>query len=130
VTFAKMQNIATEKILGRGTAGSGDVEELVISSDLQILLGVLGLNTKPMYISDITTVNLLDDVANWTSGNYTGTAITGTFQGQHHVNSTYWFTCTHDNIWIRILRSKKVKVFLCGFKELLMIITQVNIKGV
>jgi len=59
----------------------------------------------PLYISDITTVNLIDDVANWDlNGNYTGTAITGTFQGQHHVNSTYWFTCTHDNIWIRMAR--------------------------
>lgn len=28
VTFAKMQNIATGKVLGRGTAASGDIEEL------------------------------------------------------------------------------------------------------
>lgn len=28
VTFAKMQNIATDKLLGRATAGSGDVEEI------------------------------------------------------------------------------------------------------
>lgn len=28
VTFAKMQNIATDKVLGRSTAGSGDVEEI------------------------------------------------------------------------------------------------------
>jgi hypothetical protein len=105
VTFAKIQNIATQKILGRETAGSGNVEELSISGDLQILLGVLGLNTTPMYISDVTTVNLLDNTANWTAANYTGAAITGTFQGQKHVNSTYFFECTHDNIWIRILRS-------------------------
>ena len=105
VTFAKMQHIATAKLLGRATAGTGDVEELSLSSDLQILLGVLSLVTNPLYISDITTVNLIDDVLNWTSENYTGTLITGTFQGQHHVNSTYWFTCTHDNVWIRILRS-------------------------
>ena len=68
--------------------------------------GVLSLNTLPLYISDITTVNLLDDTGNWDiNGNYTGTAITGTFQGQKHYNSTYFFECVHDNVWIRIARS-------------------------
>lgn len=105
VTFSKMQNIATLKILGRETAGSGNIEELAISSDLQILLGTLGLNTTPIYISDVTTVGLLDNTANWTAANYTGTAITGTLQGQKHYNSSYYFECVHDNIWIRILRS-------------------------
>lgn len=36
VTFAKMQNIATSKLLGRATAGSGDVEELGIGSGLSL----------------------------------------------------------------------------------------------
>ncbi|HEY8963823.1 MAG TPA: tail fiber domain-containing protein, partial [Alphaproteobacteria bacterium] len=36
VTFAKMQNIATNRLLGRVTAGSGDVEELTIGSGLTI----------------------------------------------------------------------------------------------
>lgn len=36
VTFAKMQNIATSKLLGRATAGSGDVEQLGIGSGLAL----------------------------------------------------------------------------------------------
>lgn len=36
VTFSKMQNIATSKLLGRATAGSGDVEELGIGSGLSL----------------------------------------------------------------------------------------------
>jgi hypothetical protein len=35
VTFAKMQNIATDKLLGRDTALSGNVEEIGLSADLQ-----------------------------------------------------------------------------------------------
>lgn len=38
VSFAKMQNIATARILGRDTAGSGDIEELT-SSEVLALLG-------------------------------------------------------------------------------------------
>jgi hypothetical protein len=105
VTYAKIQNVTDERLLGNFSGSAGDVQEYAISNDLQVVSGVIGLNTTPLYISDITTVNLLDDVANWDlNGNYTGTAIIGTFQGQHHVNSTYWFTCTHDNIWIRMAR--------------------------
>lgn len=32
VTFAKMQNIATDRLLGRATAGSGDVEEITCTA--------------------------------------------------------------------------------------------------
>jgi hypothetical protein len=34
VTFPKMQNIATAKLLGRGTAGTGDVEEITLGTNL------------------------------------------------------------------------------------------------
>ena len=61
--------------------------------------------TRDQYISDMTTVNLLDDVANWdVNANYTGTAITDTYQGQKHYNSSYFFECVHDNVWIRMVR--------------------------
>ena len=39
VTFAKIQNISTNRILGRSTAGSGDIEELNISS-IPALIGL------------------------------------------------------------------------------------------
>lgn len=35
VTFAKMQNISTDKLLGRDTAGSGNVEEIGLANGLQ-----------------------------------------------------------------------------------------------
>ena len=35
VTFAKMQNIATDRLLGRDTAGTGDVEELTVSGGIE-----------------------------------------------------------------------------------------------
>ena len=38
VTFAKMQNIATDKLLGRSSAGSGDVEEITCTSAGRALL--------------------------------------------------------------------------------------------
>lgn len=36
VTFAKMQNIATDKLLGRETAGAGDIEEIALSVPLSM----------------------------------------------------------------------------------------------
>jgi len=47
VTFAKMQNIATSRLLGRSTAASGDVEEISLSADLTLTAGVLGLAVTP-----------------------------------------------------------------------------------
>lgn len=36
VTFVKTQNISTQKILGRGTAGSGDIEQLSLGTNLTL----------------------------------------------------------------------------------------------
>lgn len=44
VTFAKMQNIATDRLLGRDTAASGDTEEIPVSSGLEFTGGP-GLRT-------------------------------------------------------------------------------------
>lgn len=41
VTFAKMQNIATSRILGRSTAGNGDIEELTLGANMTLVGGVL-----------------------------------------------------------------------------------------
>lgn len=43
VTFAKMQNIATDRVLGRDTAASGNIEELTLGSGLAISGGALTL---------------------------------------------------------------------------------------
>lgn len=55
--------------------------------------------------SGATVANLLDDTNNWDiNGNYTGTTITNTFQGQKHYNPSYLFEAVDDNLWIRLIR--------------------------
>lgn len=41
VTLAKVQDISTQRLLGRGSSGSGDVEQIQLSSELSIVGGVL-----------------------------------------------------------------------------------------
>lgn len=43
VTFAKMQTISSGSLLGRSTAGTGDVEELTLAATLTLSGGVLGV---------------------------------------------------------------------------------------
>jgi hypothetical protein len=47
---------------------------------------------------------LLSATSGWTGvGIYTGTTITGTYQGQQYYNSSYYFVCVDDNDWIRLV---------------------------
>lgn len=48
VTFAKIQNISTDTILGRDTAGSGDVESLTVGAGLEISGGALQVSSTPV----------------------------------------------------------------------------------
>jgi len=57
------------------------------------------------YITDGGVQALLDNVSNWNpSGVYTGTTITGTYQGQKYYNSNYFFEAVDNNLWIRLSR--------------------------
>lgn len=59
-----------------------------------------------MYLANPSTaVTLLEDPSNWAGVDYTGTAITGTYQGQKHYNSTYVYEAVDDNLFIRWSRS-------------------------
>ena len=91
VTYSKIQQLSQESILGSTSVSGGTVEEIPIIDG---------------YINSGGTVSsLLNDVVNWDiNGVYTGTTITGTYQGQSHYNSNYWFTAVDDNIWIRLIR--------------------------
>jgi hypothetical protein len=52
-----------------------------------------------------TNASLLNSGSNWNaSGSYIGTTLVGTFQGQKHYNSSYYFEAVDDNVWIRLLR--------------------------
>lgn len=56
-------------------------------------------------LTDATTITRLTDTANWDiNGAYTGTAITGTYEGQYYRNDEYFFFAYADNDWIRMIR--------------------------
>lgn len=67
ITFAKIQNINTSKILGRSTAGTGDVEEISIGTGLSLSSGVLSTTN----LSGSGSYNYL---SKWTT-NPTGTTL-------------------------------------------------------
>ena len=69
VTFSKIQNIATSKILGRTTAGTGSVEELSISQ------------TKALLSLDLVENTALSTWAGSTNITTLGTISTGTWNG-------------------------------------------------
>jgi hypothetical protein len=61
--------------------------------------------TAPLYLSILhPAVALLQNNSNWTSGSYTGTSITNTYQGQKHYTTSYLYECVEDNLWIRVSR--------------------------
>jgi hypothetical protein len=52
-----------------------------------------------------TVAGLLNNISNWSIyGEYTGTPLTDTFQGQRHYNIDYFFEAINDNDWIRLIR--------------------------
>lgn len=89
VTYDKMQDVTQSALLGNETGG-GTVEEIPIVS---------------MYLTAGTATALLENTSNWDiNGNYIGTAITGTYQGQNHYDGNYFFTAVADDLWIRLIR--------------------------
>lgn len=88
------------------TSGSTATEVLMHNS---VTKEVESMETVTSYITDAPTKALLEDLGNWSdAGAYTGTAITGTFQGQNHVDATYKYEAVDDNVWIRLIRGKAV----------------------
>lgn len=53
VTFAKMQNIATQTLIGRSTAGTGDPESITVGSGLSLSAGVLSVSSPAVPISSL-----------------------------------------------------------------------------
>jgi hypothetical protein len=58
------------------------------------------------YISSASTVaTQLSNISNWDiNGNYIGSTITGTFQGQRYYDNNYFFEAIEDNLFIRLIR--------------------------
>tara|TARA_X000000368_G_C23050052_1_gene720958 strand:+ start:719 stop:1864 length:1146 start_codon:yes stop_codon:yes gene_type:complete len=89
VTYDKIQDVSQASILGN-QSGSGTVSEIPIVEQ---------------YLTTGVNTSLLEDTSNWdVNGDYIGSTITGTYQGQSHYNGNYWFTAVDDNIWIRLIR--------------------------
>jgi hypothetical protein len=94
------------------TTGSFFSSNLTGSGDRILLASSIGQVTASTqtiisaYIDPLgTAALLLNNTASWDiNGEYTGTGITGTFQGQNHYNSNYFFTAVDDNDWIRLIR--------------------------
>lgn len=70
--------------------------------------GIVSANSNIItgYITSGGTIsNLLENTSNWDIyGNYTGTTITGTYQGQKHYDQNYLFEAVADNLFIRLSR--------------------------
>jgi hypothetical protein len=71
VTFAKMQNINTSRLLGRTTAAAGDIEEISVGSGLALAAGVLSSS------STVQAALFQDQKADGTAG---GGSTTGSWQ--------------------------------------------------
>ena len=69
-TFAKVQAIATNRILGRTTASSGDIEELTVGSGLTLTAGTLN-SLRPR-----TAFTNYEDPTTYTIGNNRNNAVT------------------------------------------------------
>jgi hypothetical protein len=101
----QLVDISANKLLGNPGTASGNIQEIYLSEDFEFVGATLSLVTTPLYISDMTNVNLLDDTANWDiNANYIGATISNTTQGQKHYNDSYLFEAVHDNVWIRLIR--------------------------
>lgn len=88
VTYDKMQDTTQAALLGN-QSGAGTVGEIPIVEQ---------------YLNTGAITALLENPSNWTSKSYTGSAITGTFQGQKHYDGDYIFEAVDDNVWVRYSR--------------------------
>lgn len=57
ITFAKIQQVSTQTLLGRSTAGTGNVEQITLGANLQLVGGVLNTSFTPTN-GTVTSVGL------------------------------------------------------------------------
>lgn len=54
ISFAQMQNIATDRLLGREAAGSGNIEEIALGTGLSMSAGTLNVSGAALAITALT----------------------------------------------------------------------------
>jgi len=77
VSFAKLQNISTARLLGRTTASTGSVEQITVDSTLTLSAGNLGVNQANLTIAQSQVTNLTTDLSNKQPIDATLTALAG-----------------------------------------------------
>jgi len=78
VTFAKIQNIATSKLLGRGTAETGNIEELTLGTGLSLSGTTLNASASSAIDPTASPYNALGDGVEVTDGSMTASSTTFT----------------------------------------------------
>lgn len=71
VTFVKMQSIASERLLGRSSAGAGQIEEITLGSGLTLSGGMLSASVASEIDPEVNSLN----ASKWCAANALGTAI-------------------------------------------------------
>lgn len=90
VTYSKIQDVTTTSILGSTSTTGGTIEEIPLIE---------------AYITSGTSYSAITNTVNWDiNGVYTGSTLTGTYQGQSCYDTRYWYTAVDDNNWIRLIR--------------------------
>lgn len=86
------------------TSFVGSTDRMVSSSSGGTLSASIDIITA--YISSASTVaTQLSTNSNWDiNGNYTGSTINGTYQGQRYYDGNYFFEAVADNVFIRLIR--------------------------
>ncbi len=91
VTFAKMQNINTDVLLGRDTAAAGNVEEIAVSNGIEFNAGP-GIQLTAAQRTRVITVNING------AGNVITTGVKGYIQVPVAMTLTGWTILSQDGI--------------------------------
>jgi hypothetical protein len=73
ITYAKIQNVTTARLLGRSTAGSGVMEELTVGTGISLSAGVLSISYGNLYaVANTGTIaSSADTTRTVSAGSYT-----------------------------------------------------------
>lgn len=101
VTFAKMQNISTNRLLGRSTSGTGNVEEITISTGLSLSGGALS-STITQYTDAMARLAISETITGIDYNNTTGVfSLTAGYVIPTTTEQTNW-TSAYNNMIIGV----------------------------